>query len=187
MEVRLLWIGQGPAQADCLEDVRAHLARVFAARVLLEAVPERPTDAYDPRRRQHLSTRILGWLSARPGSEACKVLGVTDVDLFIPVLTFVFGEAQLGGRTAVVSGARLADPRSPAAVTPLYVARLAKECVHELGHTFGLLHCEQPRCVMSRSVSLLEVDRKDSQPCHDCRVRLQEAGCGLEGHSHDRR
>ena len=73
---------------------------------------------------------------------------MTDADLFIPVLTFVYGEAQLGGRAAVVSTARLAVEQGrhdPA----LVAERIVKECVHELGHTFGLLHCDTPGCVMT--------------------------------------
>ena len=84
---------------------------------------------------------MAAWRAASPGD---RVLAVTDVDLFIPVLTFVYGEAQLGGRAAVVSTARLSvEPRAP--TTPAVARRLVKETVHELGHTFGLLHCDAPR------------------------------------------
>jgi archaemetzincin len=94
------------------------------------------------------------------------VLGVTDVDLCMPVLTFVFGEAQLGGRAAVVSTARLEDGGAAKAA-----ARLAKECVHELGHTFGLLHCHTADCVMSRSGSVRAVDLKSARLCAACSAR----------------
>jgi predicted Zn-dependent protease len=111
--------------------------------------------------------------SSRPEA-AAKVLAVTDADLFIPILTFVFGEAQLGGPAAVVSTARLGGnagvPQDPRRV----MARLVKECVHELGHTFGLIHCGLPRCAMARSPSLVEVDAKASTLCGDCRVRFTD-------------
>ena len=68
------------------------------------------------------------------------MLGVTDRDLFIPILTYVFGEAQLGGRAAVVSTARLVEDVELFG-PQLLVERLAKEAVHEVGHAFGLLHC----------------------------------------------
>ena len=109
-----------------------------------------------------------------------KVLGITDVDLFIPVLTYVFGEAQVPGAAAVVSLARLRftyDERP--APSPLVEARLLKECLHEPGHTFGLVHCSDRICLMARSNSLLDVDRKGERFCRDCRQRLwglMEAG-----------
>jgi archaemetzincin len=130
-------------------------------------------DAFDPRRQQHSSTRILQWLVDRRPADAHKVLALTDVDLFIPILTFVFGEAQLEGAAAIVSTARLCTNQGSANVR-LLTTRLAKECVHELGHTFGLIHCDRRGCVMTRSVSVLDVDAKTVSFCEDCWARYQE-------------
>jgi archaemetzincin len=113
---------------------------------------------------------------SRTDTSGTRLLGVTDVDLFIPVLTFVFGEAQLGRQAAVVSIARLRDAAIPSLVT----GRLAKESVHEIGHTFGLVHCASAACVMARSPGLAAVDRKTDRLCADCRVRYQV----LRGHSY---
>lgn len=170
--MRLWWLGAGSPDLRALDLVRSHLERLFGVTTLPEPVHERPDGAFDARRGQHSSTRILAWMAARLPDDASRALGLTDVDLFVPVLSFVFGEAQLGGRTAVVSTARLAG--SPPAAAPRSSARLAKEAAHELGHTFGLLHCGSPRCVMSRSASLIDVDGKDGDLCHDCRVRLAD-------------
>jgi archaemetzincin len=170
--IDLWWIGAAGMDAAALGELRTRVAAAFGRPVRLRESAQRPADSFDPRRGQHSSTRILRWLAAsrRPGT--AKLLALTDVDLFIPVLTFVFGEAQLGGEVAVVSTARLADavadPRTLA-------ARLLKEVVHELGHTFGLLHCDVPGCVMGRSASLRHVDGKSSAFCGDCRTRLDEA------------
>ncbi len=163
-----------------MEWLGSRVARAFGvpARVLDRA--QDPADAYDPGRRQFSSTRILRWTLAHHPEDALKVVSITDRDLFIPVLTFVFGEAQVGGPAAVVSTARLrpefyGQPPDPAR----FLARLEKECLHELGHTFGLVHCRRPGCVMRASLSVLDVDAKRGALCPDCRVRLRELSVSL--------
>lgn len=172
--IALWWIGDGAFDAHLVGAVRDRLAEEFSRDVIVADAPARPAGTLDPRRGQHSSRAVLTWLlgQAPPGQ---RILGITDVDLFIPVLTFVFGEAQLEGTAAVVSMARLidrADPRRTA-------WRLATESVHELGHTFGLVHCgsmdgtgrRAAPCVMSRSSSVRAVDDKSGRLCPECRTR----------------
>jgi len=170
--VWLWWIGEGEERRGDLEHVRMHVERAFGAAARIRVPPGRPDGSLDARRGQHSSARLLAWLlrHGRPGE---KLLGITDVDLFIPILTFVFGEAQLGGDAAVVSTARLLDPASRD--RRVLVERLAKEAVHELGHALGLVHCAEQACAMSRSASVREVDLKSGALCRDCAVRLGEA------------
>jgi archaemetzincin len=170
------WIGEEEADPDLMEHVRLHLERQFGGPARLWTSPERPRHAYDARRRQHSSGAILRWLLEK-GPPGGKVLGVTDRDLFIPILTYVFGEAQLGGKAAVVSTARLLEDVDVFG-RRLLVERLAKEAVHEVGHAFGLLHCGTPGCVMSRSPAVREVDEKSSELCAECRARLRELNGG---------
>lgn len=175
MAISLWWVGTAPADEELLEHVRSQVEQEFALPVARWESEERPTGTLDAARSQHSSRQILRWLvTARP-SHTDRVLGVTDVDLFIPVLTFVFGEAQLEGPAAVVSTQRLARGVNRATAAE----RLAKECVHELGHTFGLVHCDLPTCVMTRSASVRAVDAKRAQLCPDCRVRYRMV---QEGH-----
>lgn len=166
------WIGEGEGDRDLMEHVRVHLARAFDREATLWTAPERPGHGYDPRRKQHASGAILRWLLER-GPRGGKLLGVTDRDLFIPILTYVFGEAQLGGTAAVVSTARLAEDVELFG-RRLLLERIAKEAVHEIGHAFGLVHCATPGCVMSRSPAVREVDEKSADPCEECRERLRE-------------
>ena len=169
----LCWIGEREAQAGLIETVREHLGSELRVNVATGFEPERPGEAWDARRRQFETGRILKWLESRhPG--AAKVLGLTDVDLFIPILTFVFGEAQLGGRAAVVSTARL-TPGNGSRGGRLLAERLRKEAVHELGHAFGLVHCGNPGCVMGRSPGVTEIDSKGPSFCTDCRLLYEEA------------
>ena len=97
------------------------------------------------------------------------MIGVTAADLFVPVLTYVFGEAQLGGRAAVVSTHRLRpEAYGLPADDDLLTARAEKEALHELGHTYGLLHCPAPDCVMRASTYAEEIDLKPAALCERC-------------------
>jgi archaemetzincin len=125
--------------------------------------------AYNPVRGQYHSTEILKRLLQDPHAESWRILGVTDVDLYIPILTFVFGEAQLGDTGALVSTRRLRPefygmPEEP----ELLQGRLLKEAIHELGHTFGLRHCPDYLCVMSASHSVERIDLKQADFCVAC-------------------
>ncbi len=133
-------------------------------------------NAFDSSRGQYNSTLLLSRLPG-PGvpsnGNTLKQIGLVDVDLFIPVLTFVFGEAQFDGQAAVVSTHRLSNqyyglPRSH----ELLLARLEKEIIHELGHTFGMYHCRQFECVMRSSTYVEEIDMKKALPCAACTARL---------------
>jgi len=173
--ILLTWIGKGPVDEGVLERVRQRVEDAFALPTQVAVVNGPPGDTLDVKRGQHSSTRILRWILTDLPTGAQKVLGITDVDLFIPVLTFVFGEAQVGGPAAVVSTARLGRTFDDKPASPTQVeARLTKECLHELGHTFGLVHCGAGACVMSRSNSVLDVDQKRPAFCRDCRQRLEE-------------
>ncbi len=157
-----------------LEHLAAALARIF--RMPCQIRPEVMDIAFarDEGRKQCHSTAILQRLE-RNANPDVRVLGVTAVDLYVPVLTFVFGEAQLEGNCAVVSTARLKDehyglpPRED-----VLRERLIKEAAHELGHTFGLRHCPDWRCVMASSYGVEILDVKGSDFCSACKRPIAE-------------
>jgi archaemetzincin len=124
-----------------------------------------PAESSDPQRRQYSAEAFLAALNRRP---AAKVLGVTDLDLFVPDLNFVFGIAESLGGAAVISLHRLRE----GATENRYRERIVKEAVHELGHTLGLDHCPDPGCVMYFSNSLADTDRKGKNYCTSCRKKL---------------
>ena len=125
-------------------------------------------------RNQYNSTWILAQILEHFPEDTYKILGVTTVDLYVPVLTYVFGEAQLDGTAAVVSIHRLRDelyglPKNPQKLKE----RLEKEAIHELGHTFGLIHCPQPQCVMYTYTYAEEIDFKSKHFCPSCSSLLE--------------
>ncbi len=125
-----------------------------------------PVEAFDRDRKQYYSTSILRSIVNSHDPDALRTVGITDVDLFIPILTYVFGEAQLDGKAAIVSGARLRQEYY--GLKPdrrLYAERLFKEVMHELGHTFGLTHCDLEHCVMHLSNTVAGVDKKRADFC----------------------
>ncbi len=133
-----------------------------------------PPAAYNPDRQQYDADLILNRLCHRiRGSH--KVLALTERDLYTSSanLNFIFGLAQCPGRCAIVSVARL-DPSfyRKRMNKKLLLERSVKEAVHELGHTFGLEHCPNQRCVMRFSNSVLEVDEKPASLCTECWRKL---------------
>ncbi len=119
-------------------------------------------------RRQWLANVVLAHLLVPNGYD--RVIGVTGVDLVVPPLNFVFGLAEMNGKRAVISTARLKHHSSE-----VMVLRTLKEVLHELGHTLGLPHCPNPTCVAAFSNSLADTDQKGPGFCFPCYLKLAEA------------
>jgi len=156
-----------PIASEALEQIAAEL-RLRGVEVHVKPPILRPRDSYDERRRQLKADVLLNRVTL---ATERPVVGLTDADCYAPPLNFVFGIAELGGGSAVVSLARLRTRASPAA----FMARALKEIFHELGHAAGLRHCGNPRCVMSFSNSLAEADAKGEELCASCMRRLRES------------
>jgi archaemetzincin len=131
--------------------------------------------AFDAGRKQYASIAVLEMLCRLCPDDALRLVAVTERDLFIPVLTFVFGHAQLGGRAAVVSLARLRqefyglEPNRD-----IFLDRARKEVLHETGHTFGLVHCLERSCAMSLSTRVQQIDQKRAALCPACVRQLSK-------------
>jgi archaemetzincin len=158
-----------------LKEISQFVGRMFNLRTYVTPAQLDLNRAYDASRGQYNSTALLAQLLQSQSRAEEKKIAVVGVDLFIPVLTFVFGEAQLNGVAAVVSFHRLANPfYGMVPDDSLTWKRLEKEIVHELGHTFGLYHCHQFECVMRSSTYVEEIDLKKGHLCPECVGKLTE-------------
>ena len=162
---------------DCrlLQNLQAAIPRRLQVSCeILPAVLD-PEPAFHTERQQYHSSEILQRMQAYVGRQ-WRLLGVASVDLYIPILKYVFGEAQMGGPCAVVSSFRLRqefyglDPDDE-----LLSQRLLKESVHELGHTLNLRHCEDYRCAMASSHAVEWIDLRESTLCDACRAQVQSS------------
>lgn len=188
-------------RSGLIEPLGRRLEEIFHVRVEVHPPSFDPELAYDSLRGQYNSRVLLAQLlrerppqvrsgpggadegRASPDADpppVHRILGIANVDLFIPVLTFVYGEAQLDNRAAVASAYRLDNELYGLPADPHRLfERLVTEAVHELGHTYGLLHCVDNRCVMAASTYVEEIDLKSPVFCDRCLAELQdERGSG---------
>ena len=164
-------VGPGTPLA-LLDRLAAGLAQRLEVSCHVRTAPVDSAFAYNEKRNQYWSTAILKRLVDECAPSA-NILGVTDEDLFVPVLTFVFGEAQVGGCAALVSTHRLRNEfYGLPADHNLLLDRLVKEAMHEIGHNFGLKHCADWRCVMTSSHAVEKLDVKGDSFCPECAVLL---------------
>jgi archaemetzincin len=165
----------GGVPSGALEWIESALAEWFPLRVRRLAALPLPGNAYDGERGQYQSVEIMKMLAQSAPQNAARVLGVTDVDLAIPMLTFLFGQAQFEGSVALVSLCRLHQEfYGLPAQESLLRERTVKEVLHELGHTFGLVHCSDSSCAMSLATHIALVDSKAEKYCSRCGTQLAQ-------------
>jgi archaemetzincin len=153
-----------------LKDLRPALEEILCAPCRVLPLRLDPEFAFHGERQQYHSSEILHRMLSFLTADSWRMLGVAAVDLYIPILTFVFGEAQVGGPCAVLSSHRLRQEfYGLPSDRELFRQRLLKEAVHELGHTLNLTHCDDYHCVMASSHAVEWIDLKDSALCGSCR------------------
>ena len=132
------------------------------------------SEFYDTGRRQYNGNNLLKEVDRKFSSDSAKTLALFSVDLFIPILTFIFGQAFLEGQTGIASLYRLSNERyGMKKDDTVLFERFKKEVIHELGHTFGLIHCHNQNCVMRSSTYVEDIDQKSHNFCSTCKTDVQ--------------
>jgi len=171
----------GAFGSDLLNPIRDEVKRIYGYPTEVLPLLDDLEFAFHPHRNQYHSTPILEQLAHKAPPNAIKVMALVEVDLFIPILTHVYGEAQLGGKACMVSTARLNEGHNALNTQEPYLGRIVKETIHELGHTFKLRHCREHTCLMHYCRNEHDVDRKSDQLCRYCRVLLDDEIQRLQG------
>jgi len=129
---------------------------------------------YDAGRRQYNANQVMNLVSESVPYFTFKAIGIFRVDLFIPILTYIFGQAVLNGNIGIASIYRLRNELYGLPPNQLLmIERFRKVVIHELGHTFGLIHCQTTNCIMRSSTYVEDIDQKELRFCTACQKKLQ--------------
>jgi archaemetzincin len=168
-------ISFGYFEEELLEVMVCDVEREFSIPVKTRQGHLDLSEFYDLARKQYDGNRLLREIDLNFSDDTSKTLGLFNVDLFIPILTYIFGQAFLQGKCGIASVYRLSNERY--GLKPdkqLFTERVKKEVIHELGHTFGLIHCQNPACVMRSSTYVEDIDQKEQSLCSSCREKLKD-------------
>lgn len=166
----------GPVADDLLRVVADSIQGLVRLPVDVQEPVPLPEDSFIEARGQYNAMKLLKFLAENHVGSSLKVIGITAMDITNPILTYVFGEAYMDGQAAVMSYARLATtPTGDAIPWHHFLDRVVKVAVHEIGHTFNLVHCHRGRCVMRSSHNLPQLDEKLNYLCEYCEIFLADA------------
>jgi archaemetzincin len=175
MRMKLLLAPIGEVPNELLSWLAKELVKTLEWDVDIGETIAVPKSAFNPRRDQYRGESMLNLLRFHGSPKTDRILGLTDVDCYFSDLNFVFGQASIEGREAFIALPRmrqsfygLSEDKSR------FRKRVIKEAIHELGHTWGLRHCHDPRCVMYFSNSLQDTDRKKAKFCDDCEAKIED-------------
>lgn len=177
MKSHILLQALGPVSSNVVKILEDTLPKRFISSNFILARPiDLPPHVFDSARKQYISPEIISFIQENyRNTDYQKILGICDVNAYSGRLNFVFGEAQFGGRIAAIYLARLKEEVSALFDERVFLQRVITEAVHELGHLFGLQHCSSRTCVMYFSNSLVDTDKKGSDFCSACKMKIVRA------------
>ncbi|QIA07507.1 archaemetzincin family Zn-dependent metalloprotease [Draconibacterium halophilum] len=167
---------QGKFEKKILDQIARDVETAFGWPVSVVLLTHAILPCFDATRKQYDANCLLELIHNQYSANSIKTIGLFHVDLFIPILTYIFGQAQYNGSTGVASVYRLRNEQygMPGDEQLLY-ERFQKIVIHELGHAFGLVHCHVPICVMRPGTYVEDIDQKKPQFCNKCSKQLEAA------------
>lgn len=172
-EQGILIINHGNFEKDFLETIAETIAREYLMPVSVKESHMDLSEFFDPMRRQYNGNKLMKELGSLSTLNHIKTIALFRVDLFNPILTYIFGQAALNGNIGVASLYRLKNEQyGMKKDDDLLLERFQKVIIHELGHMFGLVHCHIPPCVMRSSTYVEDIDQKDPYLCPKCRQEI---------------
>ena len=166
-------ISHGQFEFEFLEEIAKDVTHEYLCPVEIEKGQIDLSEYYDPMRRQYDGNSLLKEIDSISAPPFFKKIGLFRVDLFIPILTYIFGQAAFKGNTGIASLYRLRNEQYGMKKDEvLLLQRFRKVVIHELGHTFGLIHCHHPSCVMRSSTYVEDIDQKSHHLCNNCRISI---------------
>jgi archaemetzincin len=173
MYIRLISLGAFDPQL--LDTMSSEVANAFSMKTTSKQLHVDLQPYFNSSRKQYDANQLLQYIDQEIKDDQSKTLALVNVDLFIPILTYIFGQAYLGGNTAIASLYRLQNELYGLKKNEkLLKERLLKEIVHELGHSFGLIHCRTTGCVMQSSTYVEDIDQKEHHFCPQCKNKIAE-------------
>jgi len=170
-EQAILIINHGNFEKDFLGSIAESITREYHLPVTVKESHLDLSEFYDPMRRQYNGNQLMKELDSWSSVDHIKNIGLFRVDLFNPILTYIFGQAALNGNIGIASLYRLRNEQyGMKKDDDLLLERFQKVIIHELGHMFGLVHCHVPPCVMRSSTYVEDIDQKSAHLCAKCRA-----------------
>lgn len=169
----IILVTHGHFEKDFLLEITDDVKQEFLIPVSIRENNIDLSGFYDEIRRQYDGNKMLKEIDSMHFSTDAKKIGLYRVDLFIPILTYIFGQAIYKGNSGIASLYRLKNEQyGMTQDEDLLFSRFRKVIIHELGHTFGLKHCYVPTCVMRSSTYVEDIDQKWHQLCSNCRDEI---------------
>lgn len=173
-EKRITLVVQGKFETSFLNRMAKDVGIVYGWPVSYVPLTHDIVPYFDAARKQYDANRLLQLVHSEYSSGSLKTIGLFQVDLYIPILTYIFGQAQYNGNTGIASVYRLKNEQyGMQSDEKLLYERFRKVVIHELGHTFGLIHCHVPICVMRPGTYVEDIDQKKHQFCNKCSTALE--------------
>lgn len=166
-------ISLGYFEKDLLQKISDAIIKQIPVPVIVKEANMDLILFYEPARRQYNGNKLLTEIDRIFGSDTSKTIALLNVDLYIPILTYIYGQAYLNGRTGIASVYRLSNELyGMERDDDILTERFIKEVIHELGHTLGLKHCYNTDCVMRSVTYVEEIDQRLNAMCSSCRSQI---------------